>query len=53
MMNLREERSYAGIYNVGGLTHDRMLISEFCTAYLQSDKSNLLRCNSEYKQSHL
>ena len=28
-----------------------MLISEFCTALLQSDKSDISVCNSGYKQS--
>ena len=36
---------------VRGPTRGRMLISEFCTACLQSDKSDLYICNSEIKQS--
>ena len=35
---------------VRGLTRGRMLITEFCTARLPSDKSDLSVCNSEYKQ---
>ena len=38
---------------VRGLTRGRMLISEFCTAWLQSDQSNLHICNSEIKQRQL
>ena len=38
---------------VRGLTRGRMLISEFCTARLQSNQSNLYICNSEIKQRQL
>ena len=36
------------VHTVRGMTCDRMLIFMFCTASLQSDKSDL--SNAEYKQ---
>ena len=38
------------VHTVRGMTCDRMLIFMFCTASLQSDKSDLSICNTEYKQ---
>ena len=36
-----------------GLTRGRMMITEFCTALLQSDQSDLYVYNSEIKQRQL
>ena len=43
---------YSDKYTVRGPTRGRMLITEFYTARLQSDQSDLSISNSEYKQRH-